>query len=137
MLFPNPKGHYHFLEGIEPYSSGAVADSGYEVVHATLRSPLPWQPGFEQIDRHLDREGGDRWALCGVELRCPAPMPMDGFIEFNESYRNLLESWDLLVDGRNPVARTNVSPVIEPPTETLLHGFSSPALIGSRLCAVL
>jgi hypothetical protein len=49
---------------------------------------------------------------------------MDGFIGFNRSYCALLEAWGLYVDGVNPVARTNVAPLFDPPEEPALHGFS-------------
>lgn len=124
MLFKNIKGQYQFLKGIEPYSCGAIAANGYEVVHATLTEPLPWREGFEKVDAHLRGSSRVRSALCGVELRCPKPHPMEGFIEFNEDYCGLLASWDLHVDGMNPVARTNVAPLHNPPDDTTMHGFS-------------
>lgn len=124
MLLAQPRGEFHFLAGIEPYSRGAVADAGFEVVHAVLRRPLPWREGFARVDRHLAEAGRQRQALCGVELRSPAPFTRAGFAEFNRGYCALLEEWDLLVEGRNPVARTNVAPAIAPPAEPALFGFS-------------
>lgn len=110
MLTANPRGNYHFLPGIAPYSSGAVADPGYEVVHLVFHRPAPYRRGFEVIEAHLRDVGRPRQALCGVELRSPAPFTRQGFAEFNASYCALLEGWDLHVDGQNPVARTNVAP---------------------------
>src|SRR5712691_10098469 len=55
-----PDGGYRFLPGIAPFSSGVVALPGYEVVHATLRAPIPWRDGFALIDRHLRPEGRPR-----------------------------------------------------------------------------
>ena len=124
MLFENKKGQYRFLKGIDPYSCGVIAAPGYEVVHATFRHPPPWREGFRMADRHLRDSGRGRHALCGVELRCPEPHPMDGFIRFNGAYCDLLASWDLPVDGMNPVARTNVAPVHGPPGETVMQAFS-------------
>ncbi|MBC8289274.1 MAG: RidA family protein [Planctomycetes bacterium] len=120
----NPKGGYRFLPGIEPYSSGVIAEIGHEIIHVTLARPLPWHKGLVAARRYLEWLGHERHALCGVELRCPTPHTMDGFIEFNRKYRSLLEEWDILVDGENPVARTNVAPVTSPPNETVLYGFS-------------
>ena len=62
--------------------------------------------------------------MCAVELRCPAPHSPGGFAEFNGRYQALLEESKLLVDGQNPVARTNVAPLAKPPKETQLFGFS-------------
>jgi hypothetical protein len=120
----NPKGGYRFLPGIEPYSSGVIAEPGHEIVHATLTHPLLWHEGLVAARRYLKWIGYEHHALCGVELRCPEPHTMDGFIDFNRDYRALLEEWDVLVDGENPVARTNVAPVTSPPSETVLFGFS-------------
>ena len=123
-LLANPKGAYRFLSGIDPYSCGVVADPGHEVVHATLRTPLPWREGFEMIDAHLAGIGRGRHALCAIQYRSPAPFTMAGFIEFNVGYCDHLRSWDLYVGDLNPVARTNVAPADHPPADVVLHAFS-------------
>ncbi|MYB25072.1 MAG: RidA family protein [Acidimicrobiia bacterium] len=123
-LLANPKGNYHFLSGIDPYSCGVVADAGHEVVHATLRTPLPWREGFERIDAHLAAAARGRHALCAIQLRSPEPFTMAGFIEFNVGYCDLVKSWDLYVGDLNPVARTNVAPEDFPPEAVSLHAFS-------------
>ncbi len=63
-------------------------------------------------------------SLCAVALRCAEPHSFNGFATFNQEYRGLLEDWEIMVDGTNPVARTNVSPVVNPPSETHLYGFA-------------
>src|SRR5262245_36138893 len=123
-LLPGPDPSYRFLPGGEPYSSGAVATAGWEVIHVTLQAPVPWRGGFAAIARHLEGLGRPRTALCAVELRVPSPLTFAGFAEFNRGYRALLGEWGLLVDGRNPVARTNVAPVVAPPAEPSLYAFS-------------
>ncbi|RJQ61594.1 MAG: RidA family protein [Desulfobacteraceae bacterium] len=120
----NRKGNYFFLTGSAPYSSGVAAADGHEILHATLKSPIPYRRGFDLIERHLESIGRPRHALCAVELRCPKPFSFDGFDRFNEGYQKLLADWDLLVDGNNPVARTNIAPEVGPPEETLLYAFS-------------
>ena len=124
MLCENKKGQYRFLKGIDPYSCGVIAAPGYEIVHVTFMDAPPWREGFRKAERHLRASGRGRHALCGVELRCPEPHPMKGFLRFNADYRDLLASWDLHVEGLNPVARTNVAPVHDPPGETVMHAFS-------------
>ena len=124
MLFDNPRGHYHFLKGIDPYSCGVIADPGYEIVHVVLEDPLPWRQGFERVDAHLREIGRDRSALCGMELRSPEPFTMQGFIQFNQTYCAVLKEWDLYIGDLNPVARTNVAPLFDPPAAPVLHGFS-------------
>ena len=97
MLKPCAKGNYRFLPGIAPFSSGAVADPGYQVVHATLRRPLPWRKGFDVIDAHLSAERRPRQALCAIELRIPEPLTGEGFDSFNAGYRALLDDWKILL----------------------------------------
>lgn len=123
-LVPCPAGRYRFLPGIDPYSCGVVADAGHEIVHATLQAPVPYREGFALIERHLSERGRPRAALCAIELRSPAPFSFGGFAEFNQGYRALLIDWDLLIGGLNPIARTNVAPVVAPPAEPSLHAFS-------------
>lgn len=96
----------------------------YELVHATLYKPLPYLKGFELIARHLDSHDRPRQALCAIELRSPQPFTFEGFAEFNQSYQNILTDWGVLVDGRNPIARTNIAPAIHPPAEPSLYAFS-------------
>jgi len=124
MLIENPGGNYRFLKGISPYSSGVVAAPGYEIVHVTLDAPLVFQSGFRLIARHLAGVRRPLQALCGVELRSPRPFSFEGFAEFNACYRATLADAGILVDGLNPVARTNVAPDIHPPAEPSLYAFS-------------
>ncbi len=124
MLIHKPNGHYRFLKGIAPYSCGVVADTGWEIVRATLADPLPWQAGFDCVKTQLQTLGRDCHALCAMELRSPAPFTIQGFIDFNRKYCDVLAAWDLYVDGNNPVARTNVAPVKCPPNNVMLHAFS-------------
>ncbi len=123
-LLQGPDPSYRFLPGGEPYSSGAVATQGWEVVHVTLQRPVPWREGFAAIERHLRGLGRPRTALCAIELRIPTPLTFAGFGGFNREYRALLGEWGLIVDGRNPIARTNVAPVVGPPAEASLYAFS-------------
>ncbi len=124
MLIAKIEGHYHFLKGIDPYSCGVIADPGWEIVHVTLEQALPWRQGFDRVEAHLQEVGRDRQALCGMELRSPAPFTMAGFIAFNRGYCQVLKAWDLYVGELNPVARTNVAPLFDPPGEPVLHAFS-------------
>ena len=123
-LIENSAGNYRFLVGIAPYSAGVIAMPGYEIVHVTLRHSLPWKEGFQRIERFLKEQGRPLEALCATELRAPAPFTFDGFVEFNGLYQEQLAEWGLLLDGRNPIARTNVAPAIEPPRVPSLDAFS-------------
>ena len=123
MLRDVPAGGYRFLPGIPAFSSGVVAQPGWEIVHATLTALVPWREGFARIERHLREVGRPRAALCGIMLRSPAPFTFDGFDGFNQGYRALLAEWNLLVDGDNPIPRTNVAPVVGAPGEPSLYAF--------------
>ncbi len=124
MLRDCSTGGYRFLPGIPAFSSGTVAMPGHEIVHVTLGSPVPWRDGFARIDRYLREQGRPRTALCGIELRSPAPFTFDGFAEFNEGYRALLGEWGILVGDDNPIPRTNVAPVAAAPAAPSLYAFS-------------
>jgi hypothetical protein len=124
MLRECSSGGYRFLPGISAFSSGTVALPGFAIVHATLGAALPWRDGFARIEQHLTRLGRPRAALCGIELRSPAPFSFDGFAAFNEGYRSLLAEWGLLVAGDNPIPRTNVAPIAAAPAEPSLYAFA-------------
>ncbi len=123
-LIPNEAGGYHFLRGMDAFSEGVVALPGYEIVRVTLHNPRPYQQGLDIIERHLTAQGRPLAALCATELRSPRPFSFAGFAAFNQEYQQALSRWDLLVEGQNPIARTNVAPAVRPPTEALLYAFS-------------
>lgn len=123
-LTDHPEGNYRFLPGIAPYSCGAVSVPGFEIIHAVFQRPLPYRAGFERIAAHLTSAARPKAALCGIELRSPTPFSFAGFAAFNGEYAAILKAWGLFVNGVNPVARTNVAPVVAPPSEPVLYGFS-------------
>lgn len=124
LLKANVTGGYQFLPGIAPYSSGVVSLPGFEIVHVTAQTPLPWHEGLNAARQFLEMNRLTCRNLCAVELRCPEPYSMEGFIEFNKEYKRLLDDWNMMVDGINPVARTNVAPVGNPPSEPIMYAFS-------------
>ena len=124
MLRDHPTGNYRYMPGISAFSCGTVAGPGHEIVHVTLAALLPWRDGFARIERHLREVKRSKTALCGIELRSPAPFTFDGFATFNEGYRKLLAEWDILVGDDNPIPRTNVAPVAAAPSEPSLYAFS-------------
>lgn len=123
-LVHHSTGGYRFLPGIAPYSCGVVSSPGYEIIHATFQTPVPYRTGFERIAEHLKECGRPNAALCGIELRSPRPYSFAGFAKFNGEYAAILKSWGLFENGMNPVPRTNVAPAVAPPTEPVLYGFS-------------
>jgi hypothetical protein len=123
-LVDHPNGNYRFLPGIAPYSCGVVASPGFEIVHVTLSRPIPYRDGFDRIARFLDEHDRPPAALCAIALRSPQPFTFEGFNDFNLEYAAHLRSWRIFVDGVNPIARTNVAPVVQPPSEPSLHSFA-------------
>lgn len=124
-LVHHPDGHYSFIQAISAYSAGVVARNGYEIVHATFSRSLSLSSGFATIDEHFKTENLTKRALCGLELRSPGTLSSDEFRKFNSRYIDGLRSWNLLLEGDiNPIARTNVVPVLSPPAEPSIYGFS-------------
>ena len=131
----HPHGQYSFLPAIAAYSGGVAARDGYEIVHTTFSRLPSLLAGFEAIAAHLAEAKLPRWALCAVELRSPRSLSSEAFANFNTSYLGVLKEWGILLkDGLNPIARTNVAPVLFPPTEPSVHGFSytTPAAASQR-----
>jgi hypothetical protein len=121
---PNVRGGFAFLRGGKPYSAGVVASDGFAIEHVRLSKPVPWRKGFDLVDAHLRAAGRPRSALCSIALRSPAALSFQGFKDFNEDYVDLLKSWDVMVDGINPLARTNVAPELNRPSEPSLYTFA-------------
>jgi hypothetical protein len=124
MLIENPTGGYSFLKGLAPYSAGVVANTDFRIEHARLAKPLPVAAAFERLEVHLKKIGRPPQALCGMEIRSPRPFTFQGFNDFNAGYVKYLEKRSILVNGLNPVARTNVAPEIAPPAEPVVYAFS-------------
>ena len=117
----NPRGGYRFLPGVPFLSLGAVAADGFEVVRTTLRRPRPLSAGLQEIERQLEKAGRPIQALCGLELRSPrVPTPQE-FGAMNAAYVERFDRMGLLIDGKSPVARTNVA---FPVPELSIHGYS-------------
>ena len=120
----HPQGNYRYLPGIAPYSCGVVNSPGFEIVHVTFRKPPEYQRGFAMAAELLESQGRPKTALCSISLRSPCPYTFDGFQEFNSEYTRLLREWGVFVDDVNPIARTNVAPVLAAPTVPVLYGFA-------------
>lgn len=117
-------GDYSYIPGVFQYSAGVVAAPGFEIVHVTLAGPMPLAAGFGRVAAHLDAVGRPLTAFCACELRSPAPFSEAGFKSFNELYVGTLADWGIYRDGRNPVARSNVCPKIDPPSEPSMYAFA-------------
>ncbi|HEX5369936.1 MAG TPA: RidA family protein [Dehalococcoidia bacterium] len=137
MLSNDTAGNYRFIPSSSgvPFCDGVVADTGYEIVRATLDRPLPYRAGFDLIERHLASLGRPRQALCALELRCAGQYESrDAFQAFNADYAALLTSWGKFDDatGVGSTTRTNIAPLYDPPAEQVLFAFAYtiPSAIG-------
>jgi hypothetical protein len=117
-------GGYRFLPSVFQYSGGAAALPGHAIERVRFRAPVPLAEGFARIERIITSAGRPLTSFCACELRSPAPFTEDGFRAFNQVYVVTLEKWGLFDGKVNPVARSNVCPELEPPTEPSFHAFS-------------
>src|SRR3977135_2429880 len=119
-----PAGNYRFIPAVFQYSSGAAADSGFEIEHVRSDRLLPLAEGFAQVAEYIRGSGRSLTSFCACELRSPAAFTEDGFRTFNQHYVKTLAEWGLFDGSINPVARSNVCPEIDPPAEPSFYAFS-------------
>ncbi|MCU0986645.1 MAG: hypothetical protein MUC89_17200, partial [Acetobacteraceae bacterium] len=117
-------GGYRYVPSVFQYSAGIAALEGFEVERARLHRPLPLAEAFAAVEGHLAALGRPTTAFAACELRSPAPFTDQGFTEFNRLYVGTLERWGIFRDGANPVARTNVCPLYDRPSEPVMFAFS-------------
>jgi hypothetical protein len=116
-------GNYRFIPAVFQYSSGAAADPGFEVERVRFDRLLPLAEGFAKAADYIREAGRPLTAFCACELRSPAAFTEDGFRRFNEHYVKTLAQWNIFDGATNPVARSNVCPEIEPPSEPSFYAF--------------
>ena len=117
-------GGYRFVPGVFPYSAGVAALPGHSIARVRFQRPVPLAQGFARIRAILAAAGRPSTALCACELRSPAPFSEAGFRAFNKIYVGTLAEWGLFEHEINPVARSNVCPQIDPPSEPSFHAFA-------------
>lgn len=122
-LLDVPAGGYQSLPNGPPYSEGVIAATGYRIDQVVLDEALPVEEGFAAIDSFLAAQERPAAALCGVELRSSRAGSFGSFDAFNDRYRHMLDVRGLIIDGVNPIARTNVVPTTSLPEPSLV-GFS-------------
>jgi hypothetical protein len=117
-------GGYRFMPGVSQYSCGIGALPGFSIERVRFSKTVPLKQGFEKIAEIIQAAGRPLTAFGACELRSPAPFTEAGFKAFNEIYIKTLIEWGIMKDGVNPVARSNVCPKIDPPSEPGFHAFS-------------
>ena len=117
----HPAGSHRFLPAISPYSAGFAANPGYAITALALRNSRTLEDGFLAIDEELRRRGLPASALAGLQLRSPGAFSFEAFQQFNLAYNTLLNQRNLILDGVNPISRTNVIPVADGPAQPIIE----------------
>jgi hypothetical protein len=117
-------GGFRYIPAVFQYSGGVAASPGFAIRRVRFQRAVPVAAGFAEIARFITAAGRPLTSFCACELRSPAPFSDDGFRAFNQSYVVTLRDWGIMQDERNPVARSNVCPEIDPPGEPSFHAFS-------------
>jgi len=109
-MITNPLGGYGFLPGSSYLSFAIVAQPGYAIERAVFQTPRPLDAGLHEVVEYLAAKGRPAQALCGMEFRqyLPRQWPRKSFDEFNAQHVRRLTEAGMLVEGKVPVARTNV-----------------------------
>jgi hypothetical protein len=115
---------YRFMPGVSQYSCGIGALPGFTIERVRFSKVVPLKLGFEKIAEIIKATGRPLTAFGACELRSPAPFTEAGFKAFNDIYIKTLVEWGVMKNGVNPVARSNVCPKLDPPTEPGFHAFS-------------
>jgi len=116
-------GNYRYVRGPFQYSGGVAAQPGYAIERVRFANRPNMVEGFQAIEAHLTARGRPFTSFCACELRSPAPFTEQGFIDFNRVYVGTLERWGIFKDDENPVARSNVCPEVDGPTEPCFEAF--------------
>jgi hypothetical protein len=119
-----PRGGYRYIKGVFQYSAGVAALPGFRIERVSFTKPVKLADGFARAAAWIKAAGRPLTAFCACELRSPAPFTEAGFKEFNEIYVTTLVEWGVIVDGINPVARSNVCPEIDPPAAPSFQAFA-------------
>lgn len=115
---------YVYAPGVFQYSAGVAAMPGHTIERLRFAEPVPLKEGFKRISEIIQAAGQPLKSFCACELRSPAPFDDAGFQSFNEIYAGTLKEWGLFDQGDNPVARSNVCPELNGPTEPSFHSFA-------------
>src|ERR1051326_2205297 len=107
------------------FSTRAVSRPSRAIASCACGSPArcrSWKASASRSTQSAPPAG--RSAPSGAcALRSPAPFTEQGFREFNEVYAAKLKEWALYDGSVNPVARSNVCPALNPPSQPSLHAF--------------
>lgn len=115
---------YRYMPGVTQYSCGVGALPGFTLQRVRFSRVVPLKQGFAMIADIVGKAGRPLTAFAACELRSPAPFTEQGFKDFNEIYIKTLIDWGVMKAGVNPIARSNVCPKLDPPSEPGFHAFT-------------
>jgi hypothetical protein len=118
-----PSGGYRYLPFAFQYSGGVAALDGFRIERVEFADPVPLAAGFTWIEEFLNRENVPLVAFCACELRSPSQFSDADFKAFNRHYAITLQRWGVMSGDNNPVARSNVVPTLNKPSEPSFHAF--------------
>ena len=125
MLSNYAPGNYSFLVASgRPFSSGILADPGFDLIHAVFSRPPPLGDGLEAARRQVESVGRPATAIGGFELRIPKPFSREEFDAFNAPYVERMATFGLRSGTEWVAARTNVAPTAVGVTEPSLYAFT-------------
>jgi hypothetical protein len=113
----HPSGSFRFLPATSAYSAGIAVSEGFEITALRLLDCPSLVNGFRRIDEEIESRGLSPTALVGLHLHSPGVFSLEGFAEFNNTYRQLLLDRSLTLGDLNPISRTNVIPIHDGPKE--------------------
>jgi hypothetical protein len=114
---------YRFMPGVSQYSCGIGALPGFTIERVRFSRLVPLAQGFDKIAEIIKAAGRPLTSFGACELRSPAPFTEAGFKAFNEVYIKTLIEWGVMKNGINPVARSNVCPKLDPPSQPGFDAF--------------
>jgi hypothetical protein len=117
-------GGYRFIPGVFQYSAGVAALAGFAMRRIQFQRPVTLSEGFARAEKIIEEAGRPHTAFCACELRSPGQFSEDAFRSFNEHYVDTLSTWKIFDGSTNPVARSNVCPEVNGPTEPSFHAFT-------------
>jgi hypothetical protein len=120
----NQPGGYRFLPAGAVFNSGALPLPGHEIVHVLFNPWAPLDRAWDVIDSTLRQAGRPHQALCGMELRIPQQLTVEGFRAFNAPYIERLRKRGLIFGEFSAVSRTNVAVFLDTPSVPSVHAFS-------------
>jgi hypothetical protein len=98
-------GGYEYIPSVFQYSAGVRALRGFQIERVRFHKPVSLDEGFRRVAAYIKARGRPLTA-------------------FNERYVVTLAEWGIFDGTRNPVARSNLCPPVEPPSEVSFHAFS-------------